>query len=687
MSSLQLPGLSTGLDTKTLVQQLMAVEKRRLSIYQNKIAAHKGQKSVIGGLQSKLSSLKSALRSLSDSSQLRSFAASTSDKDILTVGASANAFEGSHSIQIKQLATADRWVHSTGYKYDTSYVGAGTFLVSYNNQQLVVQTTAETTLNDLVNLINNDPENPGINAGLLQYDDGSGNGYHLVLNGRSSGSDYQITVDSSSAEVRTAASTLTSQTSNAGLQTKLTDLDDFSGQAIDFANLTQVTIQGAKHDGTAVNSIFTINRYATIEDLIGEIETAFGDSVKVTFEEGQLKVTDKTTGVSSMTLQLDFQTATQTAALSTAQTTAGGGINANIAALAGANFTETQSAQDSMIKVDGYPTAADQWISRSTNTIDDVIAGVTLNLQSTTANDSGGFDTVDINLTRDTKELKDKLKSMIEAYNAVVMFFDENTKYDDEAKKSGPLSSEYSLTSIRSLLKLPMMTNAVGFTSADSFDNAKDIGLTLDSDGLLELNESEFDEAVVDDYLGILSLLGAVKTGSTSGTDAAYVKYYGSSKSTAAGTFNIRVNADGSVLIKTANETWAQARQAVVKDNYIYGNSQLNPGGRPMYPEFDLQLSLDTTQLGRQMDVTVNIRQGVAGSLFEEMDDALKTGTGRVPIAIDSLDNRISSLEKQIEAEENRLTGVESRLVARFARLEKMLAMIQQQFSGISAIG
>lgn len=685
MSSIQLPGLSTGLDTKTLIQQLLAVEKRRLNIYQTKVAAQKDQKSVISELQSKLNSLKSSLKALSDSSQLRSFNATTSDKDVITVQASSSAFEGSHSVQVKQLATGDRWVHS-GYKYATSYVGEGTFLVSYNHQQLVVQTTDQTTLQDLVTLINNDPENPGVNAGLLQYDDGSGNNFHLVLTGRSSGSDYQITVDSSSAEVRTAASILTAQTSNASLTDKLVDLDDFSGQSIDFTNLTQVTIRGSTHDGTAVNSVFTINPYSTVEDLLGEIETAFGDSIKVQFEDGQLKVTDTTTGASSMTLELDFQTGTQTATLTASQTIAGGSINANIAALGAGSFTETQSAQDSMIKVDGYPLAADQWISRSTNTIDDVISGVTLNLHSTTDDGSGGFDSIDVNLTRDTEQLKEKVKAMLEAYNTVVMYFEEKTKYDAEAKKSGPLSSEYSLTSIRSLMKMPLITNAIGFTSTDAFDNAKEIGLTLDADGMLELDESKFDEAIVDDYLGVLSLLGAVKAGSTSGTDAAYIKYYGSSKSTTAGVFNVRVNADGTVLIKTASEDWSQARQATVSGNYIYGNSELDSSGRPKNPEFDLQLSLDTSQLGRQMDVTVNIRQGVAGKMYDEMDSMLKTRTGRVPIAMDSIDSKIDSLEKQIETEERRLEGVEARLVARYARLEKMLSMIQQQFSGMMAL-
>ncbi len=685
MSSINLSGLSTGIDTQAIVQQLVKAESARLTAYQQKLTAYQEKQTVIDELKSKLTSLKSSLTKLSDSSQLRSFNAKSSDEDVVTVSASASAFEGSHSLQVKQLATADRWVHS-GYKYASSYVGEGTFIVSYNHQQLVVQTTAETTLQDMVNLINNDTDNPGITASILEYNDGSGGNYHLVLSGKSNGSDYQITVDSSSAEVRTASTTLKTSTQNAALTDKLVAMDDFSGQSINFQALTQVTIRGTTHDGAAVNTAMNVTRYTTVEDLIGEIETAFGGTVKVTFEEGQLKVTDKTTGVSSMTFELDFQTAEQTATLASTQTMAGGSVNANIAALSAASFTETQSAQDALIKVDGYPSGDDQWIARSSNTIDDVIAGVTLNLQSSTENETGGYDSVNINLTRDTKQLKEKLKAMIDAYNKVMTYYDEKTNYNKETKTSGPLSSEYSLTSIRSLIKNMITGNATGFTSTDSFDNAKDIGLTLNPEGLLELDEKIFDEAIVDDYQGVLSILGAAKTGSSTGPDAAYIKFYGSSKSTTAGTFNVRVNADGTVLIKTSSETWDQARQAVVSGNYIYGNSELNSSGKPKYPEFDLQLSLDTTQLGRQMDVTVNIRQGVAGRLYDQMTTALKTSSGSVSIAIDSLDDKIGLMEEKIEKEQTRLDAYQARQTAKYARLEKLLATIQQQFSGISAL-
>ncbi len=154
---------------------------------------------------------------------------------------------------------------------------------------------------------------------------------------------------------------------------------------------------------------------------------------------------------------------------------------------------------------------------------------------------------------------------------------------------------------------------------------------------------------------------------------------------------NVRVTVDGSgtitsAFIKEADEDWADARSATIDGNYIYGSDELDSNYKPVNPEFDLQLAVDTSQTGQTMDVTVNIRQGFAGNLYEQVDDLLHSGSGRVPISIDSIEDRINSMEDRIEDEERRLESVEARMVARFARLEKMLSMIQQQFAGIGML-
>ena len=52
MSSLQLPGLSTGIDTKALIDQLMAVERRRLASYTSSVTQYEEKKTAVTELQS-----------------------------------------------------------------------------------------------------------------------------------------------------------------------------------------------------------------------------------------------------------------------------------------------------------------------------------------------------------------------------------------------------------------------------------------------------------------------------------------------------------------------------------------------------------------------------------------------------------------------------------------------------------
>lgn len=700
MSSIELSGLATGLDTARIVEQLMQVERRRLTTYQSKLSSYDSKKSAITELQAKVSGLKSALNSLSDASQLRSFTATSGDEDVLTVEAGASAFEGSHTVEVKQLASPERWIHS-GFKYATSYVSAAPdkFILSYNDQELIVDVEAGTTLQGLVDKINNDPNNPGVTAGILEYDDGTGNPFHLVLSGKESGSDYQITINSSNTEVHKSAAMLTDNSVSAELTTKLVDLQDFSKNGAD-STVDTIRITGSSHGGTNdINTAIDINSYSTVEDLLEGIESAFGGTVRATLDEGAIVITDKVSGASNLSVTLTLEpgagsTAAWTPPTITLSGAEGGSIHAAIAAFdpdpAAGKFTELQDAQDALLRVDGYPPGA--WISRSSNTIDDVITGVTLNLHSNsevteTDPDTGdpiAWKSTQVSMNRDTKSLKEKINAMVEAYNTVVMFIDEKTSYDEKAAKVGVLSSEYSLTTIQTLIRTPLISNAVGFNSNDAFMNPRDIGLELDADGMLSLDEKVFDEAIAEDYLDVLALIGAQKTGTTTGTGASVIKFYQASQYTKAGSYDVKVDTAGQAWIKLTGEDWSQARQATIENGYIIGSMETTADKSPVHPEYSLYLKYDGTA-GTEYIATVNLRQGFTGDLHEDVSEMLKSN-GRIPSAQDSIKSRIDAVDKQIEREEIRLERYEQRLKNKYARLESTLQSIQQQMSGLMAL-
>jgi len=780
MPSLRLPGLLTGIDTNSLIAQLMAIERRTLYMYQDRKEVWEERKSALSSLEMSLGTLRTTLRGLSDADELRAFSAASSDKDILTAEASYNAFEGNHTVVINQLANAERWVQTSGLEYVEDYVGEGTFIYSYNHKETVLTTTSETTLEDFVGLINNDANNPGVTASLLHYNDA----YHLVLNGNEAGTDYKISVNSSTTEVWKSDSELTKDNDNATLSTKITELDQFIGT---LGASDTITIEGKNKAGSDLASVpLEVTENTKIGHLINEINDAFDGTAKAVFENGKIVLTGDYCGSNDMTITLTYNGthATDPASLDLSMVETDGGTPGTLTNFTASDFTESQSAQDSKIRVDGFPsstavpevqtltpdeyptggsytltyrgqtTAAinhsdpaatiqsklealstvspdditvadsgteglkdgnvtftfldtagdvpmisidfsgltgpttacpivetekgqDGYISRSSNTVGDVISGVTLHLHDTTTGE-------EITLTRDIQSVKSKLSSMVSAYNAAVTYIKERTGYNDVLKTAGVLMGDYIVSTISSQLLTPLISRTSGFiVDIDTFLLPGQIGLELDKDGVLSLDTNVFDEAIAKDYMDVLAIIGADKTGSS---DSNTIEFYSaSSKYTTAGSYRVKVEYDGSgdidkAWIKLSSEDDSRYREATISGNVISGDSTFDDNGDTVYPENGLQVTVPTTG-SSTIYATVRVKQGFTGAIEDAIDRMLKASSGTIQIDREHVDDIIENIQERIEDEEYRLTKKEDRLIARFARLEKTLALIQQQMS------
>jgi flagellar capping protein FliD len=681
MSTLRLPGLLTGIDTAKLIAQLMAIERRSLNVYEERISIWEERQDALSTLETKLSNLRSSVRALSDADELRAFSVASSDTDKLTADASYNAFEGNHTVVINQLANAERWIHTTGKEYAEDYVGAGTFIYSYNHKETIITTTATTTLEGLVGLINNDANNPGVTASLLYYNDA----YHLVLNGNDAGSDYEISINASSTEVWAPDTeepnhTFTVDGDNATLSTRITELDQFTGS---LGTGDKITITGKNHSGVAITPVeLTVTSNTKLTHLISEINDAFDGVAKATLVNGQIILTDDIYGASGLEIGLSFTQGTgstadlglPTMAFETeGGSTSASGLNNDFEP---ADFIETQSAQDSEIRVDGYPPGA--WISRSSNTIDDVISGVVLHLHDTT--DAGGEE---LTLTRDIQSVKDKLTKMVDAYNFAVEYIKEKTGYNDVLKTAGILMGDYVVSTIRQQIRTPLIAQTNGFIEdIDTFLTPAHIGFKLDREGVLSLDMNVLDEAIAEDYMSVLAIIGADKTGSS---DSNTIEFYGAhSDYTTAGSYDVEVVVSGGAITsaKIKLSTESTYRDATYSGNIVTGDSTFDDNGAPMYPENALQLSVDLSQDGT-FTATVRVKQGFTGAIEDALDKMLKVTTGSIQIDQKHVDNQIEYLQEKIEDEEYRLTKREERLIARFSRLEKNLALIQQQMSAL----
>ena len=538
-STISLPGVFSGIDTETIVMQLMAAESRPLAALQTQKTTWQAKQAAVLDVETKLASLKSLLADLRNIGRLNAVTATSSMQDVVTVAAQPGSGEGSHTVEVQQLAKAHRMVHATGLDSLTTQVGQGQFVYSFNGTTRTIQTTAATTLADLRDLINRDAGNPGVTATVMQYN----SKYYLVLAGNRSGTDCTISIDTE--------------------QTTLADFDEAD------------------------------------------------------------------------------------------------------------EFVTTQAAQNARFRVDGFPVNTEEYIERSTNSVSDVLDGVTLNLVS------AGSSTVTV--SRNTQAVTDKLNSLVASYNDLATAVRGYTGYDAAAKKAGVLQGDGVVNNILSQVRSLLTRRVGGFTGAGGqLSLPSDIGMGVDKDGTMSLDAEKFQTALSDHYEDVLALIGASGTGTTSDSR---VQFTSADSSTTPGTYRVRVSfADGAIAsaeIQTDGETaW---RAMTVEGAEIVGQSG--------NPECWLRLNVPyDEQMANPLEFSVSVQKGFAGALDDRVKDILDKVSGPVANKKTNCQRAIDELDRKMRTMNDRLDAKEKRLRAQFNRMEAMLAMLDLQRGAVDTL-
>ena len=183
-------GLMSGLDTDSIISQLMDLERRPIMQLQQKEAGYQAKITALGMVKSSMSELKSAVEALKDADSFISYSATSSDTDILTVSAGDNIQPGSYSITVSQLASAQQ-VRSAAFSGSDVTVGTGTLTIQVGNGQSVdIEITSENnTLAGIAQAINE--ADAGVTAGVIN--DGNGN-YYLTLQANETGATNTISL-------------------------------------------------------------------------------------------------------------------------------------------------------------------------------------------------------------------------------------------------------------------------------------------------------------------------------------------------------------------------------------------------------------------------------------------------------------------------------------------------------------
>lgn len=149
-------------------------------------------------------------------------------------------------------------------------------------------------------------------------------------------------------------------------------------------------------------------------------------------------------------------------------------------------------------------------IERSSNSIDDAIDGVTLNLSKVTN------EPVTLSVKNDTSSLKTTITDFINAYNNLLTKMSSYTSYDSANGTSGLLNGDTSVNTIKSTLSSAMQSAFSG----GSFSHLFDIGISVDRYGKYQIDETKLDNALENNSADVLSFFTKGLENPTSSPDS-----------------------------------------------------------------------------------------------------------------------------------------------------------------------
>lgn len=160
------------------------------------------------------------------------------------------------------------------------------------------------------------------------------------------------------------------------------------------------------------------------------------------------------------------------------------------------NLSETVSAANAAFTVDGIA------ITKSSNTVTDVIQGVTLGLVAETTGP------VTISVSQDTAETTSIVENFITAYNDLRELINKETAAGIGDAEAGVFAGDSATRSIYNTLRDEMIQAPTGLTST-TYTNLSSIGISFQADGSLALDSAKLSAAIQDDSDSVSELFSS----------------------------------------------------------------------------------------------------------------------------------------------------------------------------------
>lgn len=333
---------------------------------------------------------------------------------------------------------------------------------------------------------------------------------------------------------------------------------------------------------------------------------------------------------------------------------------ANPGILNGGFFSETD-AVNAMVTIDGTQ------VTRQTNSIDDLVEGLTFNLMQVTAPGTE----LTVGIQEDTELAKTAIMNFVDTYNEFRVFASKQTETNDDGERveSALLGTNSSLRTLTNAVgsEISAMVSGVGDTNTLAA-----LGITLSdypgddetpfTRNILQVDEGKLDAALASDFDAVRKVFEFDYV-----ADDPNFVVFSRTNALAANeiTFNIdqtngvyEAVVDGETITLTATPLSSG------------GVSLTGPEGSPI-----AGLNVLYTDTG---DATVNVTlsQGIGDRIYNALNNALDEDDGIVAQEVDSLDERNARLQEDIDRIDSMIESYRVSLLEKFSALEAAIASV-----------
>jgi len=612
---------------------------------QTQIAAYQNMQSLLQALQSAASNL--TTESLQGTNVFMSRAAdlsavgSTAASTILSAAVADGTATGTHSVIVNQLAQAEADTSSTLALASSSPIsnlagstfnGTITIAEAGKASPQAVTITPTMTLSQVAAAINGATTTNGVTASVVNVD---ASHQVLVLTGQDADSQLNFTdpnsilqamgvVSGSSSSTMTGnpAAPPTSETTALGLTgsftlhagTQALPITVTAGQTLD-------NIRDAINAASAANNTGTGNITASVTSPDG------GSHFELTLTDTKgnpLGFTDST-----------------------------GGALAGLG-LGSVATNQVRQAQALNLTVDGVA-----GITRNTNTVSDVLSGVTLNVTHADPNT-----TVAVNINPNANNAATAIQSFVSSYNAWESFVSANEATDSNgnAAASAVLFGDSSLREA-SLQVTSAITGEINNTSLGA------LGISLNGANQMVVNATTLDSALNNNFNTVANLFQATLT-----TNSVNLQPSGNNLSTFAGSFQLGITMTGS------NISGLTLNGASAASDFIFaGNSIQGLYGTPysgMYFNYT----------GPGETVTVNSTQGIGNQVYTAANNFGNATNGSVQNLITSKQSQNINFTSQYNNWVNEANAYANFLLTQYSSLTTQIQSAGQTLTTLTAL-